>query len=77
MAIFWKKQTTEENQEVRRCLNCGKDISNKRKDAKFCCNLCWQGYHSETTFVPAGPPTLLSKYFWLKEKEKNNEQDDR
>lgn len=76
MAIFWKKQTTEENPEVRRCLNCGKDISNKRKDAKFCCNLCWQGYHSETT-TPIEPPKLPSKYFWLEEKEENNEQDDR
>lgn len=48
MAIFWKKNTTNENQEVRRCLNCGKDISNKRKDAKFCCSTCWQGYYGTT-----------------------------
>lgn len=46
MAVFWKKKATEE-EPVRRCLNCGKDISKRRKDAKFCSNLCWQGYHSD------------------------------
>jgi protein-arginine kinase activator protein McsA len=49
MAIFWKKKTdSTSNKEVRRCLNCGKDISDKRKDAKFCCNTCYQGYYNIT-----------------------------
>ena len=43
MAVFLKKKPSNDN--VRRCLNCGKDISNKRKDAKFCSNQCWQGYN--------------------------------
>lgn len=69
MAIFWKKNTTD-NQVVRRCLNCGKDISNKRKDARFCSNACWQGYHSIpeslTTFEPPKKQRII-----------NYEQDDR
>ena len=76
MAIFWKKNTTD-TQEVRRCLNCGKDISNKRKNAKFCCNECWQGYHSIPETITT-PPTLPSRLYWLEQqKENNNEQNDR
>lgn len=29
---------------VRRCLNCGKDISHKRSDAQFCCPVCYEAY---------------------------------
>lgn len=28
----------------RRCLNCGRDISDKRKDAEFCCSTCRISY---------------------------------
>lgn len=42
MAVFITKKPTNDN--VRRCLNCGKDISNKRKNARFCSNACCQGY---------------------------------
>lgn len=31
--------------EVRRCKNCGRDITNKRKDAQFCCTECREGYN--------------------------------
>ena len=30
---------------TRRCLNCGTDISHKRKDARFCCPACYEGYY--------------------------------
>lgn len=31
--------------EKRVCLNCGTDISHKRRDAKFCCSACYNGFH--------------------------------
>lgn len=37
--VILVKQKTDE-QPVRRCKNCGKDISNKRRDAEFCCPIC-------------------------------------
>ncbi len=43
------KKTTNE-QEVRRCKNCGMDISNKKKTAQFCCRTCWQSYTSGGKF---------------------------
>ena len=66
VAVFWKKKT--ETKEVRRCLNCGKDISNKRKDAKFCCNACWQGYQS-LPITTIKPPTIDNELFWLEKRE--------
>lgn len=47
--ILVKKITNE--QPVRRCLNCGKDISNKRKDAKFCSKTCWTSFNIDGTFT--------------------------
>lgn len=37
--------TKPSSTNTRRCLNCGKDISNKKSNAQFCCPACYQGYH--------------------------------
>ena len=47
--VILVKQTTNE-QPVRRCKNCGKDIGNKRKDAQFCCKVCYMAYTNNGTF---------------------------
>ena len=47
--VFLVKQKTDE-QPVRRCKNCGKDISNKRKGAEFCCKTCWVSYNQQGKF---------------------------
>lgn len=41
--VILVKNTTNE-QPVRRCLNCGQDISNKRKGAIYCSKLCRMSY---------------------------------
>lgn len=46
--ILVKKQTDE--QPVRRCKNCGKDIGDKKKGAQFCCKQCWTSYNQEGKF---------------------------
>ena len=45
MAVFIVKKNISNPIKKRRCLNCGKDISNKRAHAKFCCKGCYQAYH--------------------------------
>lgn len=45
MATFIVKKDMSNTIKPRRCLNCGKDISNKRANAKFCCKGCYQTYH--------------------------------
>ena len=47
--VFLVKQKTDE-QPVRRCKNCGKDISNKRKGAEFCCKICYMSYIGKGIF---------------------------
>ena len=44
------KQETD-GKAVRRCKNCGKDISNKRKDAQFCCKICYMSYTNRDRFA--------------------------
>lgn len=45
--VIWvKKNDSTTTNPVRRCLNCGKDISDKRKHAKFCSQACYQGYYN-------------------------------
>lgn len=41
--VILVKRTTDE-QPVRRCKNCGKDISDKKKGAQFCCKICYASY---------------------------------
>ena len=46
--VIVKKET---QQNFRRCLNCGADISNKRKDAQFCNKICYKAYYSADSSV--------------------------
>ena len=41
--VILVKQATNE-QPIRHCKNCGKDISNKRRNAQFCCPTCRVSY---------------------------------
>lgn len=43
--IYVKKAGVEK--PIRNCKNCGKDISNKKKGAQFCCRECWLGYTTQ------------------------------
>lgn len=41
----------EQKQDFRRCLNCGADISNKRKGARFCNKICYKAYYSADSSI--------------------------
>lgn len=47
--VFIVKKITNE-QPLRRCKNCGVDITNKRKDAEFCCPICRISYNNDGKF---------------------------